>query len=110
MGPSDGEQERVIQWVAQNFVRINQRLAELGEAIERLEGGTSDVESDAAQKSDNLRHLPNSPAAPARVTKLGTGGQDEPADSSEEDETLDPAADRFDSEGDETPGGSDQRE
>lgn len=74
------------------------------------EGGTSDVESDVAQKSDddNVTHLPNSPAAPARVTKLGTGGQDKPEESSDPDDIVAPAADDVDPDADEEPGGSDR--
>lgn len=108
------EDESALGWIAERVESLEHRLF----YVERLlhlrertkEGGTSDVDSDVAQKSDdnNVRHLPDSPAAPARVTKLGTGGQDKP-EPSEADESLEPAADTVDPDGDEKPGGSDDR-
>lgn len=84
----------LASWAEENFLRINDTLTQIAEAIEEIKRkvGISDAAL-AAEKSDDGATVTQLPPRP------------EP---SESDETLNPAANDFDSEVDEEPGGSER--
>lgn len=83
----------LASWTAENFARINDALADLAEAIEEIKRKDGQEHGDSsAEKSDGG----------ASVTQLTPR-----PDSSDLDETLDPAADDVRPDDDEEPGGSD---